>query len=161
MTRKLTHIDKTGKARMVDVGRKPPTRRMAVASGLVRMKEATLAAIASNEIAKGDVLAVAKIAGIQAAKRTAELIPLCHPLALTSVEVDFEMRPRLPGVGIRATAHCVGPTGVEIEALTAVTVAALTIYDMCKAIDRAMTIEEVRLELKKGGRSGTFRRRVG
>jgi len=160
MARKLSHVDRGGKAKMVDVGRKPATRRLAVASGVIRMKKATLAAISANEIAKGDVLAVARIAGIQAAKRTPELIPLCHPLALTAIDVDFELLPRLPGLRVRATVRCVGPTGVEIEALTAAAVAALTIYDMCKALDRAMTIETIRLELKSGGKSGTFRRGV-
>ena len=155
MTR-LTHIDESGAARMVDVSGKATTAREAVATGIITMSAEALAAINEGGIAKGDVLAVARIAGIQAAKRTSDLIPLCHPLGLSSVAVDFE---RL-GNGLRATAtaRTSGQTGVEMEALTAVSVAALTLYDMCKAIDKGMTIGEIRLERKTGGKSGEWKR---
>jgi len=141
--KKLTHIADDSTAVMVDVSAKPESKREAIAAGFVRMQPATLAAISENEIAKGNVFAVARIAGIQAAKLTWQLIPLCHPLALTHLEVNFESR--ADGVAIVATARTTGPTGVEMEALTAVSVAALTIYDMCKAIDKSMVIGEVRL----------------
>lgn len=149
----LTHTDAEGRARMVDVGAKDETAREAVASGVVRMAPATLALIVAGGLPKGDVLAVARIAGIMAAKRTHELIPLCHPLPLTAVIV--ELRPATDGAAIviEATARTVGRTGVEMEALTAVSVAALTIYDMCKAVDRAMEITDVRLLRKRGGKS--------
>jgi cyclic pyranopterin phosphate synthase len=153
----LTHLDARGRARMVDVGEKPVTERVAVARGVVQMKPATLKLITSGKIAKGEVLAVARIAGIQAAKRTSEWIPLCHPLALNAVQVDFAARGR-NRIEIEAEVRVTGRTGVEMEALTAVSAAALTIYDMCKAVDRAMTIAEVRLVEKRGGRSGVYRR---
>ncbi len=151
----LTHFDAAGKARMVDVGEKAPTRRVAVAAGRVVMKAETASLVASGTAAKGDVLGVARIAGIMAAKRTADLIPLCHPLALSSVGLDFSVGADC--VEIEATVATTGPTGVEMEALTAVSVAALTIYDMLKAVDRGMRIEAVRLREKSGGRSGEFR----
>jgi cyclic pyranopterin phosphate synthase len=153
----LTHFDEQGGSRMVDTSDKPETLREARASGLVRMAPATLALIRDRGLAKGDVLEVARLAGIMAAKRTGDLIPLCHPLPLTSVRLQFafEGDDRLR---IEATVRVFGRTGVEMEALTAVSVAALTVYDMCKAVDRVMTIEQVRLEEKSGGRSGTFRR---
>ena len=153
----LTHLDSAGRARMVDVGAKPVTARRAVASGAVHMLPATLELITSGGIAKGDVFATARIAGIMAAKKTGELIPLCHPLGLDSVSVD--LRPGGPGtLRITATATVTGRTGIEMEALTAVSVAALTVYDMCKAVDRQMTIGEIGLEEKSGGRSGDYRR---
>jgi cyclic pyranopterin monophosphate synthase len=153
----LTHLDSAGRARMVDVGAKPVTARRAVASGAVHMLPATLELITSGGIAKGDVFATARIAGIMAAKKTGELIPLCHPLGLDSVSVELE--PSGPGtLHITATAAVTGKTGIEMEALTAVSVAALTVYDMCKAVDRQMTIGEIRLEEKSGGRSGDYRR---
>jgi cyclic pyranopterin monophosphate synthase len=155
----FTHFDDAGAARMVDVGGKPETERTATASALVRMDPATRAKIqAGTASKKGDVLAVARIAGIMAAKKTGDLIPLCHPLALTSVSVDFSWPDDPELLAVEATARIFGRTGVEMEALSAVTVAALTIYDMCKAVDRGMTIERVRLEAKSGGRSGDFRR---
>lgn len=138
---------------MVDVGDKPNTRRIAVASGRIDMQPATLAIIASGTAGKGDVLGIARIAGIQAAKKTSDLIPLCHPLALTRVAVDFQLDADASCVRCTATVETVGPTGVEMEALTAVQVALLTIYDMCKAVDHAMVIEDVRLVKKQGGRS--------
>jgi len=153
---KLTHIDDFGNARMVDVGEKPITRRLAVASGRVRMAPATATAIREGAIKKGDVLAVARIAGIQAAKRASDLIPLSHPLPLDHVSVDFEVQ--ADAVLIRASASVESRTGVEMEALTAVAGAALCIYDMAKAIDRGMEITEVRLEQKSGGRSGEWSR---
>ncbi len=153
----LTHLDAQGRARMVDVGDKPVTERVAVASATLRMQPATLRRIRAGAIAKGEVLAVARLAGILAAKRTADLIPLCHPLPVTVANVDFH-----PGRGgalrITATVKVSGKTGVEMEALTAVTVAALTVYDMCKAIDRGMTITDVGLDEKRGGRSGVWAR---
>jgi cyclic pyranopterin monophosphate synthase len=154
----LTHFDPEGRARMVDVGEKELTHRVAEAAGAVRMSPKTLGAILDRGVKKGDVLAVAQLAGIQAAKQTPQLIPLCHPLRLTSVEVRLDPDPALPGVRIGARVDAVDRTGVEMEALTAVAVAALTVYDMCKAMDRAMTITEIRLEHKSGGKSGTFRR---
>jgi len=157
MTEKLTHFDERGAARMVDVGGKDETRRVAVAAGSIRMKPETLALVASGTSKKGDVLGVARIAAIQAAKRTSELIPLCHPVPLTSVSVDFALDEQASSVGCRVTAECTGRTGVEMEALTAVSVALLTVYDMCKAVDRGMTLSDVRLVEKSGGKSGTFR----
>ena len=153
----LTHFDESGASRMVDVGAKPETHRSATASALVRMAPATLTLIRDKQLAKGDVLEVARLAGILAAKKTADLIPLCHPLPLTSVEVKFDFDGDCV-VRIEATARVFGRTGVEMEALTAVTVAALTVYDMVKAVDRGMTIERVRLEAKSGGQFGDFRR---
>lgn len=148
----LSHLDAQGRARMVDVGKKPDTKRVAVAKGRVVMTPQTLELIRKNEIAKGDVLTVAQVAGIAAAKRTSELIPLCHPLLLTNISVDFDLQD--DGIEIRAIVEATGKTGVEMEALTAVTVSALTIYDMCKAQDRAMRIQDVRLVKKSGGKSG-------
>ena len=152
----LTHFDAHGQAHMVDVAGKPATHRIAVAAGRIVMQPATLALIESGTAKKGDVLGIARIAGIQAAKKTSDLIPLCHPLALTRVAVDFSVQRDANSVECTATVETVGPTGVEMEALTAVQVALLTIYDMCKAVDRAMTITGVRLVEKRGGKSGTF-----
>lgn len=153
----LTHFDVRGASRMVDVSAKEETLRSARASGLVRMEPATLALILDRRVSKGDVFEVARLAGIMAAKRTGELIPLCHPLGLDSVELD--LAPCGSGtLRIEATVKVVGRTGVEMEALAAVTVAALTVYDMCKSVDRGMVIDQVRLEEKSGGRSGTYRR---
>jgi cyclic pyranopterin phosphate synthase len=151
----LTHFDDSGAARMVDTSAKPETQREAKASALVRMNPATLALIRDGGLAKGDVLGVARLAGIMAAKRTGELIPLCHPLPITSAIVDFSFTAD-DLLHIEATVRVFGRTGVEMEALTAVSVAALTVYDMCKSVDRVMTIERVRLESKSGGRSGNF-----
>jgi cyclic pyranopterin monophosphate synthase len=155
----LTHFDAQGQAHMVDVGDKAATRRVAVAAGRIEMLAATLAIIESGTAKKGDVLGIARIAGIQAAKKTSELIPLCHPLALTRLAVDFTIEKpagAAPAVTCTATAETVGPTGVEMEALTAVQVALLTIYDMCKAVDRGMTITGVRLLEKQGGKSAHY-----
>jgi cyclic pyranopterin phosphate synthase len=158
---RLTHVDDRGRARMVDVGDKPETERVAVAVGVVRCSAEAFERIAAGGAAKGDVLGAARIAGIMAAKRTAELIPLCHPLPLSHVGVDLELDAGLPGVRIRASARCVARTGVEMEALTAVSVAALTVVDMAKAVDRWMTIEGVGLVSKSGGRSGAQQRPTG
>ncbi len=152
----LTHFDAQGQAHMVDVGAKAATHRVALVTGHIRMLPATLALIESGTAKKGDVLGIARIAGIQAAKKTSDLIPLCHPLALTRVAIDFEIDPALPGVHCSTTVETVGPTGVEMEALTAASVALLTIYDMCKAVDRGMTLGDVRLREKHGGKSGSF-----
>ena len=156
-TSPLTHFDAQGQAHMVDVGAKVASHRVAVATGRIEMQSATWDLIASGSAKKGDVLGIARIAGIQAAKKTSDLIPLCHPLALTRVAVDFEMQlsPR-PAVVCTVTAETVGPTGVEMEALTAVQVALLTIYDMCKAADRGMVMTDVCLLEKHGGKSGSF-----
>lgn len=151
---KLTHLDESGQVRMVDVGAKPETERMAVAKGEVLMQAETLALIRAGTLKKGDVLTVARIAGIMGAKRTAELIPLCHPLALTKIDVDLTLDDALPGVVITATVKMTGKTGVEMEALTAVSVAALTIYDMAKAVEKTMKIQNLRLVEKHGGQSG-------
>jgi cyclic pyranopterin phosphate synthase len=156
--KKLTHFDARGAVHMVDVGEKPVTHRVALASGRITMQPATLKAIEAGSAKKGDVLAVARLAAIQAAKRTADLIPLAHPLALSRVAVDFALERRPPSVRIAVRVECRGPTGVEMEALTGAAVGLLTIYDMVKAIDRGMTLGEVRLEEKSGGRSGVFRR---
>jgi cyclic pyranopterin phosphate synthase len=153
---RLTHFDKRGKAAMVDVGAKPETERLAVARGRVIMKPETLALVKAGALGKGDVLGVARLAGIMAAKRTSELIPLCHPLALSSVTVDLTLDEAASAVEIEAKVTLTGRTGVEMEALTAVSVAALTVYDMCKAVDRGMTISDIRLTLKSGGKSGTY-----
>jgi cyclic pyranopterin phosphate synthase len=153
----LTHFDERGASRMVDTSDKPETQRLARASALVRMAPTTLALIRDRALAKGNVLEVARLAGIMAAKRTGDLIPLCHPLPITSATVDFAFAGD-DLLRIEATVRVFGRTGVEMEALTAVGVAALTVYDMCKAVDRVMTVERVRLEEKSGGRSGTFRR---
>ncbi|BDG61329.1 cyclic pyranopterin monophosphate synthase MoaC [Caldinitratiruptor microaerophilus] len=154
----LTHIDEQGRARMVDVGHKPETAREAVARGEVRMSSQTLERIAAGDVPKGDVLAAARIAGILAAKRTGELIPLCHPLPITRAEVDFRLDRERSAIEIEARVATVARTGVEMEALTAVSVAALTIYDMAKALEKGMTIENVRLVRKTGGKSGTWER---
>jgi cyclic pyranopterin phosphate synthase len=158
MTGRLTHLDAEGRARMVDVSDKPATAREAVAAGLVRMAPQTLALVLSGQAKKGDVIATAEIAGVMAAKRTSDLIPLCHPLSLSSVKVAIEPAPGGEGLAIVARVKTTGPTGVEMEALTAVSVAALTLYDMLKAADKAMTIEAVRLLEKTGGASGEYRR---
>jgi cyclic pyranopterin monophosphate synthase len=150
----LTHLDEEGRANMVDVGQKDDTERLAIARGEIVMKPETLALIRAGQMKKGDVLTVAKIAGIQAAKRASDLIPLCHPLALTKVDVELTLDESLPGVQIQATAKTVGKTGVEMEALTAVSVAALTVYDMAKAAEKTMTIQNIRLVEKRGGKSG-------
>jgi len=153
----LTHIGADGEARMVDVSDKAATDRIAIAEGRVRMGASTLETILAGDAKKGDVIGVARIAGIMAAKKTAALIPLCHPVALTKVSVDIAPDDALPGLTVRAEARCVGQTGVEMEALTAVSVACLTVYDMAKAIDRGMSIEAVRLIEKRGGKSGEWR----
>jgi cyclic pyranopterin phosphate synthase len=152
----FSHIDESGKAGMVDVGDKPSTDRVAVARGFVYMADETLEAIDQRRIVKGEVLQVARIAGIMGSKRTSELIPMCHLLALDNVKVAFRLMPDAGGLAIEAQARCQGKTGVEMEALTAVSVAALTIYDMCKAIDKAMHIGDIHLVKKTGGKSGTF-----
>ncbi|RZL65295.1 MAG: cyclic pyranopterin monophosphate synthase MoaC [Variovorax sp.] len=156
----LTHFDAQGQAHMVDVADKPATRRVAVATGRIEMLASTLALIESGTAKKGDVLGIARIAGIQAAKKTSDLIPLCHPLALTRVAVAFVLANTdgggVPQVACTATVETIGPTGVEMEALTAVQVALLTIYDMCKAVDRGMTINGVRVVEKHGGKSGSY-----
>ncbi|HEY1558153.1 MAG TPA: cyclic pyranopterin monophosphate synthase MoaC [Kofleriaceae bacterium] len=157
MKQKLTHFDARGRARMVEVGAKPETAREATASGVVRVAAATAAAIRKGALGKGDVLGVARLAGIQAAKRTAEWIPLCHPLRLTGIDLELAVAKDM--VRITATVRAFDRSGVEMEALAAVSAAALTVYDMCKAIDRGMVIEEIRLEAKRGGKSGTWRRR--
>jgi cyclic pyranopterin phosphate synthase len=154
---RLTHVTATGEARMVDIGHKPDTVRVAVASGRVMMKPETLQAIKSASIKKGDVIATARIAGIMAAKRTPDLIPLCHTILIDDVAIDFDLS-AADSVGIMATARSTGRTGVEMEALIATSVAALTIYDMAKAVDKAMTITGIRLESKTGGKSGTYLR---
>jgi cyclic pyranopterin phosphate synthase len=154
----LTHIDTAGNARMVDVGAKDVTQRIAVATGRVSMAAATLKLVKQKAAKKGDVLAVAQLAGIMAAKKTSELIPLCHPLALDSVQVELAVDRKQPSVVITATCKISGRTGVEMEALTAVSVAALTVYDMLKAADRSMTISDISLQHKSGGKSGTYER---
>ncbi|HLY38647.1 MAG TPA: cyclic pyranopterin monophosphate synthase MoaC [Candidatus Binatia bacterium] len=159
MARRLTHLDRRGRARMVDVSAKDVTRREAVARGEVAMRSETLARIAAGALPKGDVLAVARLAGIMAAKRTADLIPLCHPLPLSHVDVELTPDGARGCVSIEARVAVEARTGVEMEALTAVAVAGLTLYDMCKAVDREMTIGAIRLVRKSGGRSGTFVRR--
>jgi len=154
----LSHVDAEGRARMVDVGAKADTARSARAEGSITMNAETLAAIERNAVAKGDVIAAARIAGIMAAKKTAELIPLCHPIPLTDAGVDIDVDRSLPGLRIKAWASTQGKTGVEMEALTAVTVALLTVYDMAKALDRGMEISGVRLIEKRGGKSGDWKR---
>ncbi|CAN5894672.1 cyclic pyranopterin monophosphate synthase MoaC [soil metagenome] len=156
MTKKLTHFNEEGAARMVDVGEKPETARVGVASGTIAMQAATAKAIAGGMIGKGDVLGVARLAGIQAAKRTPDWIPLCHPLRITGIDIGFVVGKT--SVAITATVSAFDRSGVEMEALTAVSAAALTIYAMCKAIDRGMTIGDIRLDEKRGGKSGTWRR---
>ena len=152
----LTHFDAQGQAHMVDVAAKASTHRVAVAEGRITMLPATLALIQSGTAKKGDVLGIARIAGIQASKKTSDLIPLCHPIALTRVAVEFDIEADAHAVRCRATAECTGQTGVEMEALSAVSVALLTIYDMCKAVDRGMVMGGVRLVEKRGGKSGSF-----
>ncbi|MES2402350.1 MAG: cyclic pyranopterin monophosphate synthase MoaC [Pseudomonadota bacterium] len=152
----LTHFDAQGQAHMVDVGDKADTRRVAVAQGRIVMNPETLSIVLSGSAKKGDVLGVARIAGIMAAKKTSELIPLCHPLALTHVSIDFTTEPENSWIICGATVETTGPTGVEMEALTAVQIALLTIYDMCKAVDRGMTISDVHVLEKHGGKSGSF-----
>ena len=156
----LTHFDAQGQAHMVDVAAKPATHRIAIASGRIVMQAATRDLVRSGTAKKGDVLGIARVAGIMAAKKTSELIPLCHPLALTRVAIDFawteETEHSAPSVECTATVETVGPTGVEMEALTAVQVALLTVYDMCKAVDRGMTITDVRVREKHGGKSGSY-----
>ena len=155
---KLTHLNAAGEAHMVDVGPKVPTKRIAIASGAITMKAETLALIETGEHQKGDVLGTARVAGIMAAKKTADLIPLCHPIELSKVEVVLKSVPQTPGIECQVTAESVGRTGVEMEALTAVQVALLTVYDMCKAVDRGMTIVDVGLLYKSGGKSGVWTR---
>jgi cyclic pyranopterin monophosphate synthase len=157
--KRLTHLDKKGKAKMVDVTKKPETLREAVARGSIHMKPDTLRLIQDGKVPKGDVLCVARVAGITAAKKTGELIPMCHPLNITAVEIDFDLDDKENKIGIRARVRIKGRTGVEMEALTAVSAAALTIYDMCKAADKEMVISDVMLLAKRGGRSGLFRRK--
>ena len=154
---KLTHLDEQGNARMVDVGEKPATAREAVAEGAIRMQPQTLALILGGGIKKGDVLTVAKVAAVQAAKRTAELIPMCHPIPIVGVEADFAPDGDLPGLRLRVRVRASGPTGVEMEALTAVSVGLLTVYDMAKAAEKGMQIASVRLLSKRGGQSGAWR----
>ena len=156
MSRRLTHIDESGAANMVDVGNKSVTAREAVATGSVSMQPETLRMIEAGDAKKGDVIGVARIAGIMAAKRTHELIPLCHPIGLTSVDIRIDSDAELPGLRVTATARVSGQTGVEMEALTAVSVACLTIYDMAKAVDRGMELGNMRLVRKSGGKSGTW-----
>lgn len=155
---KLSHLDSDGRAVMVDVSAKDDTHRIAVATGSIRMALATFHLITQQALPKGDVLTVARIAGIQAAKKTADLIPLCHPLALRGVDVALTMDESLPGVRAMVQVRTVGPTGVEMEAMTAVSVALLTVYDMAKAVDREMILSDIQVELKDGGRSGSWRR---
>lgn len=155
----LTHFDEKGRAKMVDVTGKPITERVAITEGLLRMKPETLKMILNREIAKGDVFQVARLAGIMASKMTPHLIPLCHPLPITSVEIDFEPDEKNSFVKIKTTVKTSAQTGVEMEAMVATSVAALTVYDMCKAVDREMTIEEIKLVYKAGGKSGEFIRK--
>lgn len=155
----LTHMNESGRARMVQVGEKSDTQRIAIAKGRIRMKPETLALIRDGSIKKGDVLAVAQVGAIMAAKRTSDIIPMCHPLFLTGVDLEFSLNEAESAVDIEATAQTIGKTGVEMEALHAVTAAALTIYDMCKAVDKEMTVEGVRLVYKAGGKSGEYTRK--
>lgn len=154
MAEKLSHVDETGRAHMVDVSHKPETERIAIAKGEVHMRLETLKQIKTNAIKKGDVFSIAQVAGIMAAKKTADLIPLCHPLPVTQVSVELDANEELPGINITAIARTVGKTGVEMEALTAVSVAALTIYDMAKAVEKTMRVQNIRLVEKHGGQSG-------
>ena len=156
---KLSHLDEHGRARMVDVSEKEITSRIAVARGSVHMRPETLTLILDGKIQKGDVFSVARVAGIMAAKKTSELVPMCHPLNITSVEIDLTAQENPARVDVEAQVRVSGKTGVEMEALTAVSVAGLTIYDMCKAVDREMTLSEIRLVKKSGGKSGTFIRK--
>lgn len=156
--KKFTHIDRQGRPKMVDVSSKPLTERKAVAKGSVYMKKETFNLIREGKVSKGDVLSAAKIAGIMAAKKTSEIIPLCHPLNITSVDIDFRLDAKRNRIEIESRVKIVGQTGVEMEALTAVSAAALTIYDMCKAVDKEMTISDIMLMEKRGGKSGEFKR---
>ena len=156
MAEKLTHFDERGAARMVDVSGKAETHRVAVAAGTIRMRRETLDLVKSGTAKKGDVLGVARVAAIQAAKRASELIPLCHPVALTSISVEFTLDEAASAIECRARVECTARTGVEMEALTAVEIGLLTIYDMCKAVDRGMTMEAIRLLEKHGGKSGSY-----
>jgi len=158
MSEKLTHVADSGEARMVDVSSKPESKRVARAGGLIRMRPATLAAIVNAQVKKGDVLGVARVAGVMAAKRTADLIPLCHPLMLDDVQVDLAPDESIPGIRAEATVRTTGRTGVEMEALTAVSVALLTVYDMAKALDREMQISDISLLAKSGGAGGDYAR---
>ncbi len=153
---KLTHTDASGQARMVNVGGKPATARFARARGVIQMQQSTLSAIRDNTLKKGDALSVARIAGIMAAKRTSDLVPLCHQIPLADVQVQCTLDDALPGVCVEATAETTAQTGVEMEALTAVSVAALTVYDMCKSADKNIVLDRIRLEAKSGGKSGDF-----
>lgn len=159
--KKLTHLDKEGKARMVDISEKPITRREAFAKGSVYMKPETLKLIQDKKIPKGDVFSVARVAGIMAAKKTSELIPMCHPLNITSIDINFHLDSKKNKVDIKARVKITGQTGVEMEALTSVSVAALTIYDMCKAVDKEMVLSDIMLMEKRGGKSGDFKRKEG
>jgi len=154
----LSHVDRSGQARMVDVSAKETTERLARATGVISMSPQALEAVRKNEVEKGDVLAVARIAGVMAAKRTAELIPLCHPLMLTDVQVVAEIDDTIPGIRVESTVRTAGKTGVEMEAIVAVSVTLVTVYDMCKSLDKSMVISDVRLAEKTGGRSGTWKR---
>jgi len=154
----LSHVDRSGQARMVDVSAKETTERLARATGVISMSPKALDAVRKNEVEKGDVLAVARIAGVMAAKRTAELIPLCHPLMLTDVQVVAEIDDTIPGIRVESTVRTAGKTGVEMEAIVAVSVTLVTVYDMCKSLDKSMVISDVRLAEKTGGRSGTWKR---
>lgn len=154
MSNRLSHLDESGRAHMVDVSHKPDTTRIAIAKGEVLMRPETLAVIEAGELKKGDLLTVAQLAGVMAAKRTSELIPLCHPLPISQVEVVLELDSDLPGIRITSSVRTVGKTGVEMEALTAVTVTALTVYDMAKAVEKTMRIQNIRLVEKRGGQSG-------
>jgi cyclic pyranopterin monophosphate synthase len=156
--RELTHLRADGEARMVDVSSKPETERMARASGSIRMQLETLDAIRTDSLKKGDVMAVARVAGVMAAKKTSELIPLCHPVALTDVQIAIELDPGLPGVRVEAIARTFGRTGVEMEAISAVCVTLITVFDMAKAVDRTMVVSDITLLEKSGGKSGHFRR---
>ncbi len=161
MDNKLTHIDKSGRAKMVDVGDKHITARKATAQAVISMKPETLALIKEGQIKKGDVLAVAQVAGIMGSKRTPDLIPMCHPLQITGVDFNFDIDDANSLITIRATVKTLDRTGVEMEALTAVSVAALTVYDMCKAVDRGMSVSDIYLLKKSGGKSGTYLRQMG
>ncbi|MBL4871271.1 MAG: cyclic pyranopterin monophosphate synthase MoaC [Robiginitomaculum sp.] len=161
MREKLTHIDEDGRVNMVDISAKPQTSRVAIAAGRVRMKKETLALVGSAMVKKGDVITIAEIAGILGAKRTSDLIPLCHPLPITGVKIDIDMDEALPGLVVRAQVKTTGQTGVEMEALTAVSTACLTIYDMLKAADKSMVIEAVELIEKSGGKSGHYKKSGG
>ncbi|HHW61006.1 MAG TPA: cyclic pyranopterin monophosphate synthase MoaC [Syntrophomonadaceae bacterium] len=154
----FTHINAEGRARMVDVSQKDDTERIAIAEGMISMQPETLAAIESGGIKKGDVLSVAQVAGIMGAKQTAQLVPMCHPLMITSIDINFELDKNIPGVRVRSTVKTTGKTGVEMEAITAVSIALVTIYDMCKALDKWMIIGEIKLMEKSGGKSGHISR---